>query len=74
MSEISKIQIPSGSEYDLKDANAVANVTKSGSDVTVTKRDGTYTSFSACRVTVSTTQPSGGAAGDIWLRLVSYSD
>lgn len=69
MSNISKIKIPSGEVYDLKDTGAVASVTKSGTDVTVTKRDGTSTSFGSCRVVVSAIQPVGGSPGDIWLVL-----
>lgn len=72
MSDISKIQIPSGTEYNIKDTNAVASVAKSGSEITVTKRNGTTSSFGATKVVASTTQPTGGAAGDVWLVLVSY--
>ena len=71
MSEIAKIQVPSGDSYDLKDANAIANVTRSGSQITVTKRNGTSSTFPTCRVVASTTQPSGGDTGDIWLVLIS---
>ena len=71
MSEISKIQVPSGDNYDLKDSNAVANVVRSGSQITVTKRNGTSSTFSSCRVVASINQPTGGSTGDIWLVLIS---
>lgn len=73
MSDISKIQTPSGDSYDLKDSNAIGSITKTGSNVTVTKRNGTSSSFGATQVVASTTQPSGGTTGDIWLVLVSDS-
>ena len=72
MSDISKIKIPSETtEYNLKDAAAVASVTRSNSEVTVTKRNGTTSSFGVTKVVASTTQPTGGTTGDIWLVLVS---
>lgn len=47
MADISKITVPSGT-YNLKDSSAVSNVTYSGHTVTVTKRDGTSSSFKTC--------------------------
>ena len=40
---------------DLEDPNTVANVTKSGTDVVVTKKDGSSSSFSFFRAVVSAT-------------------
>ena len=71
MSEITKIQVPSGNEYNLKDASAVANVTRSGPQITVTKRNGTSSTIPTCRVVASVTEPTGGSTGDIWLVLIS---
>lgn len=41
MSDISKITLPNGSEYNLKDASAISSLAFSGHTITPTKRDGT---------------------------------
>jgi hypothetical protein len=46
MSNISKIKLTSG-EYDVKDASAVSNVTRNGDTITVTKRSGASSTYSA---------------------------
>lgn len=45
MADISKITLPSGSTYNLKDASAITNITRSGTTFTATKRDGTTFTF-----------------------------
>jgi len=45
MADISKIKIPSGTEYNIKDNNAVTNITRNGTTFTATKRDGTTFTF-----------------------------
>ena len=48
MADISKITIPNGSStstYNLKDASAITNITRSGTTFTATKRDGTTFTF-----------------------------
>ena len=48
MADISKIKVTENniqSTYNLKDSSAVANISRSGSNYTVTKRDGTTFSF-----------------------------
>ena len=45
MADISKITLPSGSTYNLKDASAITNITRDGTTFTATKRDGTTFTF-----------------------------
>ena len=45
MADISKITLPSGDTYNVKDASAVTNITRSGTTFTATKRDGTTFTF-----------------------------
>ena len=53
MANITKIILPDESEYDIKDASAVASVTYSGNTVTVTTRSGTVTTFDITSATYS---------------------
>jgi len=45
MADISKITLPGGSTYNVKDASAITNITRSGTTFTATKRDGTTFTF-----------------------------
>ena len=45
MADISKITLPSGSTYNLKDASAITNITRSGTTFTATKHDGSTFTF-----------------------------
>ena len=41
MADIAHVTLPNNSQYDIKDDSAVATITRNGSIVTATKRDGT---------------------------------
>ena len=45
MADISKITLPNNSTYNLKDDNAIANITRNGTTYTATRRDGTTFTF-----------------------------
>lgn len=45
MSDISKVVIPAGDEYNIKDGSALANITRSGDTFTATRRNGTSFTF-----------------------------
>ncbi len=46
MADISRITIPDGTAYDIKDASAVTSITIAEGVMTITYRDGTYTTQS----------------------------
>ena len=45
MADLNQIELPNGSTYSFKDDSAVANITRSGTTFTATKRDGTTFTF-----------------------------
>lgn len=46
MADLSVLKLPNNSTYNIKDASSVASVTESNRTVTVTKRNGTSSTFS----------------------------
>lgn len=45
MADISKITVLDGTQYDIKDASAISNITRSGTTFTATRRNGTSFTF-----------------------------
>lgn len=45
MADISKIKLPNNTEYSIKDASAITNITRNGTTFTATKRDGNTFTF-----------------------------
>lgn len=70
MANIAKLILPDESEYDIKDASAVASVTYSGHTVTVTMRNGTTATFD----TADTTYSAVTASADGLMTSTMYSD
>lgn len=54
MADLSVLKLPNNQSYNLKDASAVASVTESNRTVTVTKRDGTSSTFSTAYALATT--------------------
>ncbi len=45
MADLTQIELPNGSTYDLQDTLAVSNITRSGTTFTATRRNGTTFTF-----------------------------
>lgn len=65
MADISKVKLPDNVTYNLKDNSAVANITRSGTTFTVTKRDGT--TFTFTQQDTNTTYTIGTSGNNITL-------
>ena len=70
MVDISKITLPSGTSFNIKDKNAITNITRNGTTFTATKRDGTtftFTQQDSEEISVGSTQPTGDQK--LWIRI-----
>lgn len=54
MADLSVLKLPNNSTYNIKDASSVASVTESNRTVTVTKRNGTSSTFSTAYAEATT--------------------
>ena len=64
MADISKIKGPDNTSYNLKDSSAVANITRSGTTFTATKRDGTTFTFTQQDDDTKVTQTATSTSAD----------
>lgn len=65
MTDVNQIKLPNGSTYSFKDDSAVANITRSGTTFTATKRDGT--TFTFTQQDNNTTYTLGTSGNDVTL-------